>query len=114
MSGWGSEQGLGDTRARGGGAHRGRGGGSRGGGGRLSRRSRSATGTLCRSGVNVLRLLAQNRHRSTDGCDLALSDEDLGNEALLIGLDVHVGLVALDDEHHVARAHLVADPDQPL
>ena len=111
---------AGDTRA---GAHAGRGetgsyrggsGGSRGGGGRLSLRSRSTAGTLCRSRLDVIRALAQDRHRGADGCDLALADEDLGDEALLVGLDVHVRLVALNDKHHVARAHLVADRDQPL
>ena len=47
-------------------------------------------------------------HRVADGGGLAVAGEDLGDVALLEGLDVHVGLVGLDDDDGLALADLLA------
>jgi hypothetical protein len=65
--------------------------------------------------AGVLAFLGQRRdHRADLHAFGAFGHGDLGDHAFVDRLELHRRLVGLDLGHDVARAHLVADLDQPL
>ena len=62
---------------------------------------------------NLVLGLGKECDGGSDGGDAAFLDDDGGEVAVVEGLDVHVGLVGLDDDDAVALGELVASGSWP-